>query len=126
MASTVGVLPVAGIQIDYEEETEKITEFLSTFVPPPRTARRDLVEDDDEEAEEDDLADDVADLDVDDDDEDGPPRSKAKYMKVLRRVANRQTTEVIVDLADLRKVSNEDGISLTSSTQTILRSWSTL
>lgn len=31
-------------------------------------------------------------------------RSKAKYMKVLRRVANRQTAEVIVDLADLKKV----------------------
>lgn len=100
--ASVGVLPVAGIQIDYEEETEKITEFLSRYVPPPRTARRDLPEDDDEEAEEEDLADDVADLDVDDENN---PRSKAKYMRVLRRVANRQTSEVIVDLADLRKVS---------------------
>ena len=31
-------------------------------------------------------------------------RSKAKYMKVIRKVANRQKSEVVVDLADLRKV----------------------
>jgi DNA replication licensing factor MCM7 len=34
----------------------------------------------------------------------GERRSKAKYMKLLRKVANRQTAEVIVDLADLKKV----------------------
>jgi DNA replication licensing factor MCM7 len=102
MATNVGVLPVAGIQIDYTEELEKISTFLSTFVPPPR-ARRDLPADDDEEAEED-LADEINDLDVDDNDE-REERSKAKYMKVLRRVANRQTAEVVIDLADLRKVS---------------------
>jgi hypothetical protein len=33
-----------------------------------------------------------------------PGRSKAKYMRALRRVANRQTEEVVIDLADLRKV----------------------
>jgi len=105
MATNVGVLPVAGIQIDYAEELEKISDFLSRYVPPPR-ARRDLPADDDEEAEED-LADDINDLGVDDDDERGQ-RSKAKYMKVLRRVANRQTAEVVIDLADLRKVRRLD------------------
>ncbi len=39
-----------------------------------------------------------------DGDREVPGRSKAKYMKVLRKVANRQTSEVVVDLADLRKV----------------------
>lgn len=103
MATNVGVLPVAGFQIDYADELEKITDFLSRYVPPPR-AQRALPADDDEAAEEDDLADDINDLGVDDGDA-TEERSKAKYMKVLRRVANRQTAEVIIDLADLRKVS---------------------
>jgi DNA replication licensing factor MCM7 len=50
------------------------------------------------------LADDLGDINVDDDDEDAPERSKAKYMKVLRKVANRQSAEVVIDLADLRRV----------------------
>mgnify|MGYP002718906515 CR=1 FL=1 len=103
MSATVGVLPVAGIQIDYAEELETITDFLSRYVPPPRAARRDLPGNDDDEAEdEDELADDVADLGVGE--HDVPGRSKAKYMRALRRVANRQTEEVVIDLADLRKV----------------------
>lgn len=102
MATNVGVLPVAGINIDYAEETEEIERFLSKY-EVTRTAPRDLPVDDDDEAEEDTLADDVADLGMRDD-EDALRRSKLKYMKILRRVANRQTEEVIIDLADLRKV----------------------
>ena len=77
---------------------------MTRYVPQPRP-RRALPANDDEEAddEEEDLADDLDELDVDGDGE-GPDRSKAKYMKVLRKVANRQTSEIIVDLADLRKV----------------------
>jgi DNA replication licensing factor MCM7 len=83
----------------------KIEDFLTRFVPQPRHRGQPLPADDDEEAEDDgeDLADDLNDLDVDG--EDGlPGRSKAKYMKVMRKVANRQTSEVVIDLADLRKV----------------------
>ena len=108
MAANVGVLPVASIQIDYANELEKITDFLSRYVPPPRTRARGLPADDDEEAEdeeaedeEDILADELEGMDVAAD----PGRSKAKYMKTLRRVANRRTAEVVVDLADLQKVS---------------------
>ncbi|EIW66034.1 hypothetical protein TREMEDRAFT_35470, partial [Tremella mesenterica DSM 1558] len=49
------------------------------------------------------------DLDVDDvDGREG--RSKAKYMKVLRKVANRQLAEVTVDLSDLRKFDNDTSL----------------
>lgn len=106
MAAPVGVLPVASIQLDYAEELEKITEFLSSYVPPPRDPRAALPDNDDEEAE-DDLADAVDDMDMDGDSQDGE-RSKAKYMRVLRKVANRQTAEVVVDLADLRKVGSRE------------------
>jgi len=74
---------------------------LTRYVPQLRQ-RRGLPADDDEDEE---LADDLDDLGVDGEDE-APGRSKAKYMKVLRNVANRQTTEVVVDLADLRKVNS--------------------
>jgi DNA replication licensing factor MCM7 len=46
------------------------------------------------------LADAVDDLDVN-----GERRSKAKYMKVLRKVANRQSAAVIIDLNDVKEVS---------------------
>lgn len=106
MAAPVGVLPVASIQLDYAEELEKITQFLSTYVPPPRDPRAALPANDDEEAE-DDLADDLDDMAFDADGDEQGERSKAKYMRVLRKVANRQTAEVVVDLADLRKVGRK-------------------
>lgn len=34
--------------------------------------------------------------------------SKAKYKRIMRRVANRQTTEVVIDLADLQEFSGTD------------------
>jgi DNA replication licensing factor MCM7 len=93
--ATVGVLPVANIGINYEDELVKISDFISKYIPAPR-ARRRIPADDDEEAEEDDLAEEMEDMDVD--------GTRSKYMKVLRKVANRQTSEVVIDLADLRKV----------------------
>ena len=101
---TVGVLPVANFQIDYASELDRIKDFLSRYVPergrPSRRSRPEdeLPSDDDDEAE-DELADDIDNLDVGQ-----SGRSKAKYMKRLRKVANRQSVEVVVDLADLRKV----------------------
>lgn len=32
--------------------------------------------------------------------------SRAKYMRIMRNVANRKTTQVIIDLKDLQQVSN--------------------
>lgn len=54
-----------------------------------------------EEDDEDDLADGLDDLDVGE----GSGRSKAKYMKVLRKVANRQSAAVTIDLNDVKEVS---------------------
>jgi len=45
------------------------------------------------------LADAVDDLDVN-----GEERSKAKYMRVLRKVANRQSAAVVIDLNDVKEV----------------------
>ena len=87
----------------------KIEDFLTRFVPDNSRRSRRLPEDDDDEAEEEDLADELEGLDVDEDvDEDaegGERRSKAKYMKVLRRIANRRTAAVTIDLNDVKEVS---------------------
>jgi DNA replication licensing factor MCM7 len=37
----------------------------------------------------------------------GEERSKAKYMRVLRKVANRQSAAVIIDLNDVKEVSHD-------------------
>ena len=69
------------------------------------------------------MADAVDDLDVN-----GEQRSKAKYMKVLRKVANRQSAAVVVDLNDVKEVSlciEMPSATLTSSTPTTLLYWST-
>ncbi|WVR08871.1 hypothetical protein IAU60_005930 [Kwoniella sp. DSM 27419] len=109
--ATVGVLPVASININYEEETERIRDFLTSYVQPPRTQRRreaqddEEMEDDSEEEDEDEdgLADELGDLDV----RGGEEREKAKYVKVLKKVANRQVDKVVIDLADLRRHFND-------------------
>lgn len=89
------------MQVDYPEELTKIEDFLTRFVATPS---RGLPADDDEEAEEEeDLADEVDDMDMDGDD--GVGRSKAKYMKVLRKVANRRVASVTIDLNDVKEVS---------------------
>lgn len=113
--ANVGVLPVATIPVDYAEEVRKIEEFLTRYVPQPRSHRRgrqqaqQLPADDDEAAEEDEeeLADDLDDLGLDGG---RASRVKEKYLRVLRRVANRQTAEVVVDLNDLRKFDNDTSL----------------
>ena len=80
---------------------------MTRFVADSSSRRRQIPDDDDQEAEEDDeedadaLADAVDDLDVN-----GEERSKAKYMRVLRKVANRQSAAVVVDLNDVQEVSD--------------------
>ncbi|WWC72895.1 uncharacterized protein I206_106859 [Kwoniella pini CBS 10737] len=114
-APAVGVLPVASININYEEETERIREFLTSYVSPPRSSRRiipsdddelaedeDLNEEEDDQEDENDLADNMSDLNVRD-----RSRSKAKYIKKLRKVANRQTEEIVIDLQDIKNFSND-------------------
>ena len=92
-------------QINYPEELARIEDFLTRFVADSSSRRRQLPDDDDQEAEEEDqedadmLADAVDDLDVN-----GEERSKAKYMRVLRKVANRQSAAVIIDLNDVKEV----------------------
>ncbi|EJT53102.1 hypothetical protein A1Q1_00109 [Trichosporon asahii var. asahii CBS 2479] len=107
MSATVGVLPVASIPVNYEEETQKITDFLTRFVAEPRRGRA-IPEDDDDGAEEssDEEIEDFASLDLEDEGE-GEGRSKAKYMRIMRKVANRQTTEVVVDLNDLQQFDQD-------------------
>lgn len=84
---------------------------MTRFVAAPTRRNQRLSADDDDEAEEDgaDLADEMDGLDVDEDEDDIAPgaerRSKAKYMKVLRKVANRRSAEVIIDLNDIKEVS---------------------
>lgn len=126
MSAAVGVLPVAGIQvsirpttaspgsalcstdrlqIDYDDELTKIEEFLTRFEPQRRANGQQTIPDnDDDEADSDaeELADDLSDMGVNGE---GDRRTKAKYMRMLRKVANRQTSEVVVDLADVRNAS---------------------
>lgn len=85
----------------------QINDFLSSYIPQPRDRRnarhRQQLADDDAAAESDeDIADAVDEMDMRDGT--GDRRIKAKYLRVLRKVANRQTTEVVIDLSDLKKV----------------------
>lgn len=84
---------------------------------PQRRSRHAIPDDDDAEAEDDsaDEIEDLDDLDLDNDENQG--RSKAKYMRIMRKVANRQTTEVVIDLNDLQSVRPSRVKRLTSSSQ---------
>ncbi|KAI0723867.1 MCM-domain-containing protein [Cerioporus squamosus] len=74
-------LPVLLLDVDYNQEKERIRDFLSTF--------------------EQDVADGLADIDLQDDD-DMPARTKSlKYMKQLQRVANREQERLVIDLEDI-------------------------
>lgn len=87
---------------------EKITDFVTRFVPDRRRRRNaSLPANDDEAAEDEDESEDDLDEDMDSLDVDDEPRSKAKYMRIMRKVANRQTAKVVVDLADLQQFSND-------------------
>jgi hypothetical protein len=90
---------------------ESINEFLSTYIAQDRSRTRNARQRhqagnataNDESEEEDALVDDMDDMEMEGD-EGRPSRTKTKYMKLLRKVANRQTTEVVIDLSDLKKV----------------------
>ncbi|TYJ57734.1 hypothetical protein B9479_001588 [Cryptococcus floricola] len=97
------VLPVANVNINYDEESGKIEDFLLNFVPIPRNRRHQapIPADDDAAAEEtseddDDLANGLDGLNVG-----GARRQKHKYQRIMREVANRRRTDVVVNLKDV-------------------------
>ncbi|EAL19989.1 hypothetical protein CNBF3160 [Cryptococcus deneoformans B-3501A] len=103
------VMPVANVQINYEEESAKIEDFLARYVagPRPRRDQSALPADDDSAAEdasedEDDLADGMGGLNVQ-----GAGRTKFKYLRMLREVANRRREDIVIDLKDLKRHSND-------------------
>ncbi|OCH93876.1 MCM-domain-containing protein [Obba rivulosa] len=77
-------LPVVTINVDYESEKEKIYNFLSVFVGGEK-----------------DIARAVADIDLDDNFEQGPSRKGLKYMQQLQQIANRDQEMLVIDLEDL-------------------------
>ncbi|KAG7563153.1 hypothetical protein FFLO_01461 [Filobasidium floriforme] len=103
-------LPTANIGVNYTEELAAITTFLSKYVKPQAQAGA-IPRDDDDEAEDDvesedeDLLDDMEDMNVEG--QDGGRRTKAKYMKMFTKVANRQLNDVVIDLGDLQRYDPE-------------------
>ncbi|KAK7693947.1 hypothetical protein QCA50_003521 [Cerrena zonata] len=75
-------LPVVHYSIDYDDEKDKITQFLKTY-----------------EGQDGDIANGIADLDLDN--EDGMSRQRGKYMKQLQRIANRDQQMLVIDLEDI-------------------------
>ncbi|GJE87066.1 MCM family DNA replication licensing factor [Phanerochaete sordida] len=75
-------LPVVNINIDYEAEKDKISQFLSNFVGE-------------------DLSRGLAHLGLGDDDVDQPRSKGLKYMDQLQRVANREQQMLVIDLEDV-------------------------
>ncbi|KAI0748473.1 MCM-domain-containing protein [Daedaleopsis nitida] len=77
-------LPVITIDIDYNAEKERIQQFLSTFT----TQQKDLI-------------DGIADIDLQDDQQDAPRTKNLKYMHQLQKVANREQDTLVIDLEDV-------------------------
>ncbi|KAJ3515084.1 hypothetical protein NLJ89_g1981 [Agrocybe chaxingu] len=79
-------LPVANINIKYDDEKERITDFLSKF----------------KSTQEKDLAQDLASIDIDDGrDTANPEFVPLKYMKQLQRIANREQQMLAIELEDI-------------------------
>ncbi|GMK55623.1 hypothetical protein CspeluHIS016_0206790 [Cutaneotrichosporon spelunceum] len=103
---SVGVLPVAAIEINYDEEIKKISDFLTKFVSELRSANSGVIPSNDDDAAEPESDDDLGMMDELHMDEYQSP----KYMRTMRKVANRQTTEVVIDLQDLRNFSTDHSL----------------
>lgn len=89
-----------------DASTAKIEDFLERYVAGPRPRRNQdaLPADDDAAAEdtsedEDDLAEGMDGLNVQ-----GARRTKFKYLRMLREVANRRREDIVIDLKDLKRV----------------------
>lgn len=78
-------LPVVNINISYEDEKEKIRDFLSKF-----------------KGQEKDLANDFASIDIGDRDDNATSETASlKYMNQLQRIANREQQMLVIDLEDI-------------------------
>lgn len=88
----------------------KITDFVTNFASTRRRrgqdaslpANDDAAAEDESDDDDESLDEHMDSLDVDD------SRSKSKYMRIMRKVANRQTTKVVIDLNDLQEYSSDD------------------
>ncbi|KAF8844833.1 minichromosome maintenance protein mcm7p [Paxillus ammoniavirescens] len=78
-------LPVIKINVDYDEELDKIQNFLSTYVSHDKDLDRDF-----------------ANIALDDD-EDASGRKELKYMHQLQRIANREQQMLTIDLEDIHQ-----------------------
>ncbi|KIJ10524.1 hypothetical protein PAXINDRAFT_85941 [Paxillus involutus ATCC 200175] len=78
-------LPVIKINVDYDEELDKIQNFLSTYVNHDKDLDRDF-----------------ANIALDDD-EDASGRKGLKYMQQLQRIANREQQMLTIDLEDIHQ-----------------------
>ncbi|KDQ17909.1 hypothetical protein BOTBODRAFT_52737 [Botryobasidium botryosum FD-172 SS1] len=85
----MAALPTVVLNINYEEEKDKIEGFLSTFTSKDVTEGLGELGIEDEDEDEDDIG----------DGEDRP--RKGKYMKQLQRIANREQQMLIINLEDL-------------------------
>ncbi|KAH9930757.1 MCM-domain-containing protein [Fomitopsis serialis] len=77
-------LPVVTIDVNYEDEKEKIQEFLSSFVSQDK-----------------DIARGIADININNDDDTPEGGRNKKYMEQLQRIANREQQMLIIDLEDI-------------------------
>ncbi|KAI0263377.1 minichromosome maintenance protein mcm7p [Gloeopeniophorella convolvens] len=82
-------LPVITINVNYDEEKEKVRDFFEKFIGPAS----------------DDLTEGIADMDIEDADADPETqrRKGLKYMSQLQRIANRDQQMLVIDLEDLAK-----------------------
>ncbi|KAF8559699.1 minichromosome maintenance protein mcm7p [Imleria badia] len=80
-------LPVVNINVNYDDELDKIRTFLSTYVSHDKDLDRDF-----------------ANIALDDDDDyDGSRTKGLKYMQQLQRIANREQQMLTIDLEDIHQ-----------------------
>lgn len=104
-------LPVFAVDVDYDEQLDRIKDFLhngKAVTTQSHLADDDDGDDDDGDAAEEDAALDImlGDVDIDVDDIDAGRRRKTtrsgyKYRDALQRIANRQQDKLIIDLEDI-------------------------
>ncbi|KAF9227781.1 minichromosome maintenance protein mcm7p [Gyrodon lividus] len=82
-------LPVIKINVDYDEELDKIQNFLSLYVSHDKDLDRDFAN--------------IALNDDEDEDHDRSRRKGLKYMQQLQRIANREQQILTIDLEDIHQ-----------------------
>ncbi|KAI0720419.1 MCM-domain-containing protein [Fomitopsis betulina] len=77
-------LPVVNIDINYEDERDKIQEFMSSYVSKDK-----------------DIARGIADINIHNDDDAPSVGRNLKYMEQLQQIANREREMLVIDLEDI-------------------------